>query len=277
MLPNLRIITLLVLTLSFTACTTTNSENLNGEVKLKSEWTLTELDSPESVIPNSDSSFLYVSNVNGDATDKDANGYISKVSFDGKIIEKKWATGFNAPKGLALKDSVLYVSDIDQLVLIDTQSGNILSKVDVAGAKFLNDVAKVDDVILISDSATATIHQFIDNKVSVWMQDEKLAGVNGIQQENKHVLITTMQSGTLYQSTLSNKELIKIADGMQNADGIGLLGNNSYLISSWKGKLFHVKKDASVKVILDTEADGSNMNDFLLFNNQLLNTFQDLH
>ena len=65
------------------------------------------LKTPESVFFNAAGKFLYVSNINGQAADKDGNGSIGKVSLDGKIIAVEWAKGLNAPKGMGLYKGTL--------------------------------------------------------------------------------------------------------------------------------------------------------------------------
>ena len=92
------------------------------------------LDGPESAVLDAAQGVIYVSNVNGDASAADGNGYIAKLSLKGEILDKEWVTGLNAPKGLALHDGKLYVSDIDELAVIDTASGKITAKHKAPGA-----------------------------------------------------------------------------------------------------------------------------------------------
>ena len=63
-------------------------------------WQAEGLDEPESAVLDTSGGVLYVSNVNGDASAADGNGYISKLSLEGEILDKEWLTGLNAPKGL---------------------------------------------------------------------------------------------------------------------------------------------------------------------------------
>ncbi len=56
---------------------------------------------------------------------KDGNGFLSKISPDGKMITAEWVKGFNAPKGLGLVGGTLYVADIDELVAVDIAKGEI--------------------------------------------------------------------------------------------------------------------------------------------------------
>ena len=55
-------------------------------------WEAEGLDGPESAVLDSDEGVLYVSNVNGEAAAADGNGYISKLSLKGEILDKEWAT-----------------------------------------------------------------------------------------------------------------------------------------------------------------------------------------
>src|SRR5690242_16082702 len=84
---------------------------------LQKIWETSGLEAPESVLYNSAQKVYYVSNVVGTPTDKDGNGYISQLDENGKIVNQKWVTGLNAPKGLGLYNGKLYVADIDQVVV----------------------------------------------------------------------------------------------------------------------------------------------------------------
>ena len=80
------------------------------------QWETTGLKTPESALAVPAEGFAYVSNIAGKPTDKDGNGFISKVSLaDGKIIALEGAKGLDAPKGLALAGGKLFTSDIDKL------------------------------------------------------------------------------------------------------------------------------------------------------------------
>ena len=97
---------------------------------------------PGSAYFDAASGFVFVSNIgSGGPTGKDGDGYLSKLTPDGKVAAAKWITGLNAPKGIRSSGGRLWVSDIDQLVGIDIQQGKIAERVAVPGAEFLNDVA----------------------------------------------------------------------------------------------------------------------------------------
>jgi len=79
------------------------------------KWRIDHLEKPESVVYDMKSDSLYVSNINGGALELDKNGFISKISIAGKVIEKEWVTGLDGPKGLVISNNNLYVADINKI------------------------------------------------------------------------------------------------------------------------------------------------------------------
>lgn len=100
-------------------------------------------------------------NINGDPSEKNQNGSISKISPDnGSIIELNWINGLNTPKGLAVNDDKLYLADIDELVEAGVSDGQIIDRYRAAGAVFLNDVAiDSQDRVYGADTGTNTIYR----------------------------------------------------------------------------------------------------------------------
>src|SRR5690606_20259218 len=100
-------------------------------------WQAEGFDRPESVIFDNARNVLYVSNVGQD--EEARRGYISKLTRDGEVTEERWVTGLKGPKGMAIYDDRLYVSDVDRLVAIDVEAGEIAETWDAPGSQFLND------------------------------------------------------------------------------------------------------------------------------------------
>src|SRR5215471_17539422 len=124
---------------------------------------------------------LIVSNINGAVMQKDGNGFISRLTADGKMLERQWVKGLNSPTGLALHDRTLYAADVDQLIEINAASGEILKRYDAKGAVFLNDVA-VDDAgtAYVSDTPMNTIWRLKDGGFEPWLANDALNGPNGL-------------------------------------------------------------------------------------------------
>ena len=164
--------------------------------KINKLWeTTNDLKNPESVAYAPKQNVLFVSNLNGKPTEKDQNGFISKVSLsNGSIIELNWVTGLNAPKGVAISNnnnSKLYVSDITDLVEIDIDNGKIMKRFNAPGSAFLNDVVSDNQGnIYVSDTITNTIYKLDGNNNSntsslqAWLQSPQLNGPNGLHVDN---------------------------------------------------------------------------------------------
>lgn len=159
------------------------------EVELTQVWELADsLDRPESALYDTDRRIIYVTNIGGDPTEKDDNGYISTVSPEGQLVEAKWATGLHAPKGMALSGDTLYTADIDALVAIDPETGEILERYPGEGASFLNDVT-ADEAgrVYVSDSQTGALYRLSGGSFEVWQED--VPSPNGVWAEDDRLVV----------------------------------------------------------------------------------------
>lgn len=230
----------------------------NALPNLEQAWVATGFNAPEGVA--TDGSILYISNVAGEGNVKDGEGWISRVSMQGEMLEEKWVQGLNAPKGMAVFDGKLFVSDFDVYHVIDLASAEIENTYRVEGAGFLNDITVWQNGVYLSDSGSARIFQIDVNGYKEWLADDRLGGVNGLTPDGDRLLIATMASGSLFE-TLGARDLTEIASGMENADGIALLDDGSYLVSSWPGQIWHVGSDGQTTEIHNTEDTPTYQND----------------
>jgi sugar lactone lactonase YvrE len=220
-------------------------------LKWESDSTLT---TNESVLYDKDRDVIYVANINGVPDAKDNNGFISKLSVDGKITDLKWVTKLHAPKGMGLSGNKLFVADIDRVVEIDVTNGKTTKAYPVKGAKFLNDVT-VDSkgIVYISDTGTGAVHRIENGKVTTYLENIQ-GGPNGLLAEDDRLMLLTFEGKTV--STVdSAKQVTMRADGIDNLDGIEAMGDGGYLLSSWNGMIHYVDKDWKKFMILDTRAD----------------------
>ncbi len=120
------------------------------------------LDGPESALFDSTQVVWFVSNIVGGSTEKDYNGFISRLKSDGLLDSRHFInSGVNgalldAPKGLALHGDTIWTADIDVARAVDSHTGKPLATVDVRPlhAKMLNAVAVgPDGRIYITDTA----------------------------------------------------------------------------------------------------------------------------
>ncbi|MEZ5946191.1 MAG: hypothetical protein R3C13_14470 [Hyphomonas sp.] len=235
-----------------------------GPPLLEPLWVAEGFAAPEGVALAPDGNYL-ISNVVGEGGEKDGNGYVSKVSPQGDLIERYWAAKLNGPKGMAVHDGKLYVADIDAVLVIDAEKGGLGDKIRVDSAKFLNDVTVWDGKVLVSDSGTGNIIEIVDGAAKLWFHDDaRFGGINGLLGDGDRLLISTMTTGSLYALT-ADKVFTDIATGMENADGIGLVPGGGYLVSSWPGEIHYAAEDGTVTTLLDTTEAGVLQNDLTVF------------
>jgi len=251
----------LALCLLTTACGA--PEATKGQDNRLPVWTLTGLADPESVALAEDGRTLYVANVAGEGDVHDGNGFISRVSIGGRMLQRHWVTGLDAPKGAAVAGGRLYVSDIDRLVEIDTRAGKVVARYPVPGAKFLNDVAIAPDgTVLVADSGTGRILAMRDGRVTVWSADPELRSANGLLPEPGRLLVTTME-GKLLAFDYASKAVKVLAKNLGQADGVAPADGDNYFVSEWPGRLFLVMPDGSSKALIDSRASETYINDFI--------------
>ena len=214
----------------------------------------------ESVLFDAGKNVLYVSNIAGSPDSKDGNGFISKVSPDGAITDLQWATGLDAPKGMGLRNNSLFVTDIDKIVEIDTETGKVVKSYPVTGAQFLNDIT-VDNEgqVYATDSNVGFIVRISGEELDMWA--DSLDGPNGVLADGENLLMASWNSGTLNVIDPATKAVSQKAGGIEHPDGIVSVGDGSYLVSTWDGMVHHVDPDGEVTQLLDTRESGINAAD----------------
>jgi hypothetical protein len=230
-------------------------EMLTTGVKAILRWqTDTIFKVPESVLYNEADKFLYVSNINGKADSVDGNGFISRMTLDGKIDKLEWVTGLDAPKGMGVYDGKMYVTDIHNLVIIDIASATIEKSIKVDSSQFLNDItvnAKGD--VYFTDSDAKRIYVYKEGVVSLWTKNPMLLKPNGLFALENSLRVIDMETGLFYDADYTTKKLTGVAQNLPGGDGVMQISKSEYLISCWPGEVYYIN-DTLVEKILDTKA-----------------------
>jgi sugar lactone lactonase YvrE len=229
-------------------------------------WRLEGFATPESVVHDPARGLLYVSNVAGEPLERNGEGFLSIVSPEGEMLRREWVTGLNAPKGLAMHGATLYVSDLDRLVAIDVETGEVVGSWPVEGVQFLNDPAVTEDGrVFVTDMGRHAIYALEDDAITVWLEDEALQHPNGLRADGGRLVVapwgqdmqedfTTRVGGHLLTVDLATRQIAPLGSGepVGNLDGLEPDGEGNWLVTDWiAGGLLRIRPDGSYEEVLD--------------------------
>lgn len=223
-----------------------------------SKQEITGFSTPESVLYDAANDIYLVANINGSPTDVDDNGFISKVTPDGKIKELKWIDGskaeikLDAPKGMAIVGNVLYVADITFVRKFDLKTGKQTGEIKIDGATFLNDVTprKAGGVTVTDMGVTPKFEPSgseaiytIDakDKATSIAKGKALTLPNGIIESGGKTYSVTFGGGSIYEvPAKGDPKPEKLPKGQ--LDGVVIAADGTFFVSSWEGKTIYKGK-----------------------------------
>lgn len=214
-------------------------------------WTLRQLwevrDSlsrPESALFDAEANVLYVSNIKGEPTAKDGNGYLSRISPEGVLLQARWVSGLHAPKGMALSRGRLYVADIDTLVEIDPVTERITARYGAPGARFLNDVAAdAAGNVYVSDSQTHRIYRLREGVLEVWLESPLIRSPNGLEALPNYLVVAAADSSAARPGEARYLHAVSYTDRtvrplgavrpLGGLDGVKAAEGGGFFLSDW--------------------------------------------
>jgi hypothetical protein len=226
-----------------------NKEQSGHTPSLEKIWESdTTLIANESAVYHAGTNALYVSCMGKHDDVKDGDGFIAKLSLDGKIEKLKWIPNLNCPKGMAIKDNTIYVTDIDEVVSIDVYTGSVQKE--KLGAHFNDiDVAPNGDLYL-SEGQAAQVVKVHNHKAEVYYAGAETRSLNGVHVYDQGIMFTG-NMGNIYGIS-EEKKISILADSCFQADGIEKYGKG-YFCSSWKGRVYYFSPGGNTTKLIDTE------------------------
>lgn len=225
-----------------------------------------DLSHAESVAYDESYNRLYVS-VQGEQEPGD--GGIATIDLEGNVINKEFTTGLNNPKGIAVSQEFIYVSDVKELVKINKADGSILQKFSTGEEQFLNDVAiDKDGNVYVSDMSSSSIYKLDDKGTfSKWLTTPTLENPNGLLAIDNELYVAAWgikgsendqghTQGRLLKVTINTKEIEKVtAQPQGNLDGLQIFDYDHFLVSDWrKGTISKISISGEVELFFQSEA-----------------------
>lgn len=239
------------------------TEEIKTEYKLELLWESdTTVRTPESVLLDRQRDILYVSCINEGPWEKDGNGFISKMDKKGNVVELKWIEGLSAPKGMGISGNSLFIADIDELVEVDINTGEIKNRIFVEGSPQLNDITTGGNgEVYVSGSGSQKIYKLENGELKAIFEGEEGERFNGLYWEKERMLLITSASSLFKEIPWVSMEAKVISENMGHGDAICPVGDGGYITTSWKGVVFYVSADGEVTELLNTEAKEENAAD----------------
>jgi sugar lactone lactonase YvrE len=156
----------------------------------------------------------------------------------------------------------LYAADVDEVVVMELNSGTITRKIPITGAKMLNDITS-DGMgnLYISDTDAAKIHKYSGGIITDWLT-EGLNGPNGLLTDGERLLVASQGGQDFAAIDIATKTRTLLTEGVGRGDGIVYTGiNGYYVVSDWEGEIFMINPDNSKVSLLRTKEMGSNTAD----------------
>ncbi len=228
---------------------------------------------PESVEYYAAEDVYLVTNINGSPLEADGNGFISKVSPDGKVIDLKWIDGtnantnLNAPKGAAIQGDILYVADLDEVHLFQLPDGKQINSVRIKGSTFLNGITpSKEPFVYVTDSGlkggeggfvpsgTDAIYRVSNNgKYKTIAKGIDMGRPNGIIVEGNDFTVVTFGSSEIFHLGMNGNKRSIPAPPSGALDGLLKMDDGSYLISSWGGSaIYQLDQSGNYSVVADS-------------------------
>ncbi|MBE0640489.1 MAG: ATP-binding protein [Bacteroidales bacterium] len=204
---------------------------------------------PESVLPT-ERGFILVSNIDGKPTEKDGKGFISMLGEEGEVIDRQWCSGLDAPKGMTIAEDMLYVTNIDQIVKINLDDGRIITRIQIEGARFLNDLCTLHDGrIACTDMQTGQVHILQGDRILNTFSDTLLKRPNGLAAYEGEILVGC--SGYILRMNPDNGALMPFMDNTGPVDGLVVAASGIVVVSDWSGKVQLLREGMEPVVLLD--------------------------
>lgn len=259
----------LLLTLMF-ACA--DAEEESSETQDKSGWEATQdstdrltqvsgFSEPEAVRYDSEQDVYFVANFNGDGGERDANGFISKVSADGNIDSLRFMTGteeypLHAARGMFITGDTLWAADADGVHGFNRSTGEQLTFIDFTDFEpgFINDIVQGSDGHLYAtDTGTGSVYR-INNGTPSILIDSLPSPPNGItiHPESDSLILAPWNGGMDFYSftgDTSGYGEFGSAQSGGNFDGIEFI-NGRMLAASQNDSSLHVLNDGNDRVFI---------------------------
>lgn len=227
---------------------------------------------PESVKYDADLDVYFVTNINGNPSQKDNNGYIAIIRADSTTVVRTFVEGgtrglfLNAPKGMAIAGDTLFVTDIDFLRKYNKRTGDYFGAISLReeNATFLNDVAIGPDGIYVTDTGIRfdasggmthpgvnRVFRVVGLNITDAASGDSLLNPNGIAWDaaNNRFILAPFGGPQVQTWSPGQANPATLATGPGGYDGVEVVGDRVF-VSSWTDSSVYVIRGGQMSKIV---------------------------
>jgi hypothetical protein len=254
---------------------------LHAQVSVNKVKIVEGFKSPESILVDGDS--LFVSNVGAklDPTGKDSDGFISRLTKDGEMLSMQYLPPkgeiLNAPKGMTIVGTTLFVADVDRVVGFDLASKQKVFEMSFSaeGTLFLNDLVGISAQHIVVSATDISKLFLIKLGTTPTYQEIKtsipLNGPNGVAWDGKTLTVVgfgreSKPNGQFYQMNFAMNQPVQTVEVVSNfsgyLDGVAIVDDKRMLVSDWTSFTENKGKILLINTKEKTSTPLSGLNDF---------------
>ena len=252
--------TLIVAAVFLAACSGSKSDNATSDSVAVAHTDSARLiispagfNAPEAVRYDPDQDLYFVTNWGtGDPATKDNNGYISRMTPEGKVDQPKFIAGgtggatLHSPRGMTIVGDTLWIVDADAVRGFNRNTGAPLATVDFSSYKlgFLNDIAADPDALYVTDTGTDHIYRIAGGRATVALRNAALGQPNGITWDaasSRFIIVPWAGDSTIKSWTGRDRTLTVVGkDGGTRFDGVEILSGDRILVAAQSDSSLHL-------------------------------------